>query len=163
MIEKQYIRNLILLSYGEHDQHWDSNRFIFQHYDSTYTWLCIISELNVKLNSVHGQKMLKIIYPTPWLLLDKIDLVVTKVWIIRLPRGNKYWLCSLCQIAIFLQSVCIREIEASYPPQDSPYSVFETTPTLTESGIFFIFRQFVILIAHLKLGWCFKFVWLQGW
>ena len=41
--------------------------------------MCIISELNVKLNSVHGQKMLKIIYPTPRLLLDKIDLVVTKV------------------------------------------------------------------------------------
>lgn len=25
---------------GEYDQHWDSNRFIFQHYDSTYT--CVL-------------------------------------------------------------------------------------------------------------------------
>lgn len=34
----------------------------------------------------------------------------------------------------------------------SPLSIFETTPPLTESGIFFIFPQFVILIAHLTLG-----------
>lgn len=38
----------------------------------------------------------------------------------------------------------------------SPLSIFETTPPLTESGIFFIFPQFVILIAHLTPGWCFK-------
>lgn len=34
----------------------------------------------------------------------------------------------------------------------SPLSIFETTPPLTESGIFFIFPQFVILIAHLTPG-----------
>lgn len=34
----------------------------------------------------------------------------------------------------------------------SPLSIFETTPLLTESGIFFIFPQFVILIAHITPG-----------
>lgn len=52
-----------------------------------------------------------------------------------------------------LQSVCTG---SNSTPQDFPLSIFETTPPLTESGIFFIFPQFVILIAHLTLGWCFK-------
>lgn len=81
------------------------------------------------------------------------NLVVTKVWIMKLSWG-RVLIMQLSQIDINI-AVCLhRELIALL--KISPLSIFETTPPLTESGIFFIFPQFVILIAHLTLGWCFK-------